>query len=481
MKHLNSLMETVTTFDGTPALRKDCRFIKGNYYIKDKQCFLIDDRWYRINSGYVVYDHEYAVWKLKSDDIYTGAVGVNDDGGIMEGHFSPNPEKNVHIYYGGNVQHAISTDIFEGHSNIREGLNGCYYFITDKRIPPDFTTKIRPHKEGFYSFPFNYGSEPLIPEFLEVFRKEFVGNDLLSDAAKYIKGYSFGIEFETDKGAIPERHLKRNGLIACKDGSIAGFEYATVPLCGDVGVQAIKVQCELLRKYCSCSLNESLHIHVGGYPRTIKALTALFRLGQKIEREIYAMFPYYYVDTSTFKRKSYCSPLPHVGVNNSTPLEIFSELFFWLSNNTTKFRKSFPTGPHPMDRSGQHKWEISPRYIWLNMIPLIWGGRGTVEFRCHTPTFSTPKVINWLFIVIAILKYARKHTAELISKPFKGLAPVTLKSIIEEAYPKKISGVLLKYVEDRTTHYSCKNDNTGEEEIGHEMSNCEILNLIEFV
>lgn len=192
------------------------------------------------------------------------------------------------------------------------------------------------------------------------------------------------------------------------------------------------------------------------------------------------MFPYYYVDTSKFKRKSYCGPLPKVGLDKDNARDIFSALFLWLSNGIV-FGRSLPTGPHPMDRSGQHKWEISPRYVWLNMIPLIWGGRETIEFRCHTPTVSSQKVINWLYITLAILKYAKKHAEELVLSPLSELAKISIDEVVREIYPKKISRILVKYIEDRTNYYTDKNDAIGEIEILSEEKNNEMFNLITFV
>ena len=481
MKYSCSPMEYVETYDGTPALRKNCRFIKGAYYIKHTQCFYIEDRWYRINSDYVVYDNEKKDWVLKSSGkMKVGIIKILDTNQAEFGYFTENVSKNVFLLYSGILEVVLSLDVIKDNPEITEGMNGHYYFIHSSSVPKDFVMKLKPRKDGFYSFPFNYGSDPLINEFASVFVHEFEGAKPLSNAHKYLSGYMYGVEFETERGAIPERHLKRNGLIACRDGSISGFEYVTIPLGGEVGIPAIKVCADLIKKYCACSTNESMHIHISGYPRTIKAISALFRLGQLLEREIYSMFPYYYADTSKFKKKSYCGPLPKIGLERSTYKDIFSDIFFYLSNGGV-FSKTLPTGPHPMDRSGQHKWEISVRYVWLNMIPLIWGGRGTVEFRCHTPTVQSQKVINWLFICVAILKYARKHSTELVSVPINKIPSIALSEIVTEVYPKKISKILCSYIEDRIKHYGKKNDGVGEVEIFSEDRDSEVFNLIPFV
>jgi stress response protein YsnF len=82
--------------------------------------------------------------------------------------------------------------------------------------------------------------------------------------------------------------------------------------------------------------------------------------------------------------------------------------------------------------------------------------------------------------VVAILKYARKHAAILTSRQFENLSPVTLREVISEAYPQKISRILCKYVDDRTGYYAHKNDSVGENEIYSEDKN-EVFNLISFV
>jgi hypothetical protein len=475
-------MEKVKTFDGTFAYRKDCRFIKGSYYKKNTQCFLINDQWYRINSGYIVFDHEVNTWVLKSTDILHGIINIVDISNPEFGYFSPNSDKNLFYLHNNVIECVLNVDALSNYPNIKEGMNGYYYYDSKPGypIPKEFTTKLKPRKDGFYTFPFNYGSEPLIPEFSNHFKKHFEGYPLLSDAYKYLDGYTFGVEFETESGAIPERYLRKNGLIACRDGSISGFEYTTVPLQGETGIQAIKANCDLLKRFCKCSINESTHIHIGGYPRNIKSIVALYRLGLLIEKQIYAMFPYYYANTSKFKKKSYCGPLPRLGMEKSTPNTIFADMFYWLSNGVV-FNKTLPTGQHPLDRSGQHKWEISPRYVWENIIPLIWGTRKTVEFRCHTPTVKSQKVINWLFILVAILKYAKKNTKELVNCPFDSLKSIDLYDIVNEVYPKKVSRILNKYIEDRITYYRNKRDQVGENEILSEEDNKEVFNLISFI
>jgi hypothetical protein len=481
MIYSSDIMEKVNTYDGITALRKDCRFIKGEFYIKNKQCFLIDGKWYRINSDRIVFDYENKVWIIKDSTIglYYGVVEIMGSK-TDYGYFTPNISRNVYLFEGKKVVPVLDENLFSGNTLFDEGMNGIYYKVSLKdSLNKDFTHKLRPRKEEFYSFPFNYGSEELIPSFAQVFSEKFVGDPLLSKSYRLLKDFTWGVEFETERGAIPERHLAKNGLIACRDGSISGFEYVTVPLSGERGIQEIKRACDLLHKYCNCSSNESLHIHIGGYPRNVEAIAALYRLCYIIQKEIYSLFPLFYADTAQFKRKSYCGPLYNVGTDRNSPEEIFAGIYCWLSNGEN-FR-SFPKGPHPLDRSGQHKWEVSPRYIWLNLIPLIWGTRGTVEFRCHTPTFNSTKVINWLFIIVAILKYALNHSVKLTSSCLPDIKRISLHDILSEYYPEDITSILGNYMKQRKSYYAKNADPTGEHEIFDEFKNNEIFKLNPFV
>lgn len=480
---IHNLMEQqINTYDGTLALRKECRFIKGQFYLKNKQCFFIQNKWYRINSNHIIYDYETQVWVLKTNVPFLdfGIIGYNKKlNTFLYGYFTPRIFKNIKVWDQNNIQKALDISIVDVLPFMKEGLTGVYYNTTAIGIPKEFTIKVKPRRDHAYTFPFNYNSTDLIPEFQKSFLADFRGKDLATDNYKYIEDFTFGVEFETEKGLIPEKFLRPNGLIACRDGSITGFEYVTVPLKGERGIQAIKVNCELLQKYCSCSPFESLHIHIGGYPKTVKAIASLYRLALLIQKDIYALFPYYYVDTSKFKKKSYCGPLPSLGLDKMSPNKIFEALYFNLSGGLEFSR--FPITEHPMDRNNQQKWQISPRYVWLNLIPLIWGSRGTVEFRCHTPTVNSQKVINWIYIVMAILRFAKKHQALLTTNIFSELPKIDLDKIIESSYPKSISSILNEYIYARTDYYKNKNDHVGEDEIFNEEKGITTFKLISFI
>lgn len=116
----------------------------------------------------------------------------------------------------------------------------------------------------------------------------------------------------------------------------------------------------------------------------------------------------------------------------------------------------------------------------MNLIPLIWGRRGTVEFRCHTPTVKSEKVINWLFILIAIMKYALENSSKLVYCFEADLPKITLKEILQITYPPDIAKVLVNYILARKLHYHNRNDIVGEDEIFKEEGE-DLFELKEFV
>ena len=57
---------------------------------------------------------------------------------------------------------------------------------------------------------------------------------------------------------------------------------------------------------------------------------------------------------------------------------------------------------------------------------MIFSERNTVEFRLHTPTTNPQKMINWLFICNAIVKYAETNSKEILTTKRQ----ITLKDVL---------------------------------------------------
>jgi hypothetical protein len=465
----------ITTFDKTPAVRKNCKYIQGQFYIKDRQCFYIENQWNRINNGKIIFDYETTQWIKKSSALLReGIVEINKEGGekIIYGYYTPNPLKNIIVganNFNGvpNGTDCISEEVATKLGLVEAIIDGRFYQNSELSAQDVevLKTKIVPQRNSTYRFPFEYSSGRMIPEFIPTFQKHFspITKLINTHRLKFLSKYTWGVEFETSKGTIPERFLWPNGLIACRDGSISGFEYVTIPLQGKKGIQAIYNSCALLQKYTAINANNALHIHVGNYPISMKSIIAIYRLGTRIQNEIYSMFPAYYHDTAIFKHKSYCGPLKNISSSLSDYKNVFYKLYEQISGGYPF--EAFDGREHPMDRSGNHKWNINPRYKYLNIIPLIFGNKRTVEFRVHTPTANPNKVIYWLFILIAILEFARKHQNELIANRIS--IDTSLDYMITEHYSgdRTLASNLIEYIKLRKTWFAQEADPDGKREI----------------
>jgi hypothetical protein len=82
----------VTTVDGTSHPRKACRRISGEYYligdpkVKDSgHCYKIDDRYYKYNTNYIVYDHTLSKYVRKNSSLFKVILNIDEDGNLEEG------------------------------------------------------------------------------------------------------------------------------------------------------------------------------------------------------------------------------------------------------------------------------------------------------------------------------------------------------------------------------------------------------------
>lgn len=465
----------VETYDGLTALKKDCRFIKGDFYIKNKQCFLIDGVWYRINSGFITFDYENQNWVIikSAQNLIKGIIGFdNAKDEIILGYYTGNPYKNVNVILpNGSQYNCIDYRILPHNLFKEDKKNLCFVHHTQKTLTgiPNIS-----FGNNAYPFPPPYCCKHYPENISDLFKKGTVNNlNSLTNIASYIShigDYSFGFEFETNKGKIPNYRILESGLMPLRDGSIQGIEFATIPLNGKKGVNTLENACKLLQEYTTFTEQESLHLHVGNTPSSKKFVGYLYTIACILENEIYAMFPKYYAQTSKFKAKAkdYNMPLRKELVE-LTPEETFNSVAFYLSEG--KKYQGFGA-EHPSDPDGSHKWGINSRYHWVNLIPLMFGSNKTVEFRCHIPTNDPIKVINWLYICSAIIKYAdraSRNNVDLVT-----LKNLTITDVLKDTYSSsyKLSSYLTDYVNKRKTNR--KNDESMGDYTGGSEISCEL-------
>jgi len=429
-------MTKVITYDGTEALKSNCRKYNGNYYEIDRQCFKMPNgRYYRIDTDKIIYDYETRKYVLRSDDYINGIVKFEDKTPVY-GYFKPNRFKNVNIY---SIGTAISENIIN--NNFVEILHDGRY--VPKNRAPKYFNKIK--LGGRYSKELDYSANYRLKEFTKTFNENFESSNI-KPFWKELPNITVGIEYETYAGIIPEIKCMKNGLIPVKDGSLRrngniSFEYATIILNKDNVLQAINEQTKLLNRYCKKSVNESLHIHVGGYERSEEMLVALYRVISIVQKELYKMFPMFMKKTSVFKRggKNYCKPLPKKKLTYTDNETDLSEIIWYLSDYSLD-KEEYELGmKNPVDPNNAHKWNVNSRYSICNLNHFAFAGSGTVEFRVHTNTFNKDKIAAWLFITTAIVEYADK-----IKNSVTFSTSITLNDIVDQVYSNKVLNRYLK-------------------------------------
>lgn len=357
-----------------------------------------------------------------------GVVYISKDH-VEFGWFKSSPDNIVirlrNNCFGGDLYTGISKEALP--DLVWSNTTGCYitpYGLTERDL---FKHKVIRGQGNFpYQFPRKYEAAESFHLFKDVQR---VVNEEDFELSKHLN-YTFGLEFETSQGYIPQEICFRDGLIPLRDGSISGIEYSTVVLEGNKGVNLLKQQLETLKKYTAFNKECALHIHMGGYPVDPISIYALYSVWYAVERDLEGRgyVPGYTFYTSKYKanNKDYCKQLPTE--------YCFEDLFAYL---TGKRYLGSLVQPHPADVEKRAKWNIKSRYYGLNLINMVcYKGPKTVEFRFLRPTFNFKKIALWLYILNGVLNYAKSFaeewkkegncstenmTKEIVNRRYKGI------------------------------------------------------------
>lgn len=464
-----NINKTVTTIDGAKALKSECRYIQGAYYrvgdssIKGSgQCYLVNDKYCRDGTGYIVYNHTINKYVIKTSELVEGVISIQGENFEL-GWFEVNSFNNVVIHTkDGKQLKCINEDILYKNRFYRELLSsGEYYYYNV--IPAKRFTKITSVSSEYkQSLPYNCDS--IMDEYRSIYEEHYKPAKERPYIEKFgdnIGNYTFGVEFETTKGTIPNRICKKLGVMALRDGSISGLEYVTIPLAGKKGLNTIADICDQLKNRTETDKNCSMHLHIGNIPRTKSFMLAFYKIMIQIQDEMFNMFPVYKKTNYDIKNKNYTKPLPSnllqvmdPSITGSNIDKNFDVLFKWLSMGQSylgNYNSLSEVESHPSDPNGTSKWNIRSRYQHVNFIPLLFGNKKTIEFRIHTATFSTNKIINFLLLCSTIIDFVKANESNIL-KNFSDYMYFNLRTIVSYTKTSTTATELINYVKKRTSY-----------------------------
>jgi hypothetical protein len=284
-------------------------------------------------------------------------------------------------------------------------------------------------------FPYNLSNHTYNTKFVEnLFKNKQHINKFID--FKFIDElpYTFGLEFETAGGFIPQHQLYDLGLIPLRDGSITGIEFSTVVLKGNNGLNLLKQQIETLDTHTIFDKDCSLHIHFGNFnldPEILLWVNNLF-----CTSNISNYLPEFTFYTNLYKtnnEKNYCE--------FNDKFTTFDQMYYVLVGK--QFYGDLYQ-PHPKDLSGTRKWNVKSRYKAVNFInALCYDGPKTIEFRMLRPTYNFDKILGWLFVYGAFIKYAEQHVGKS-QLPLR--QRISLDNIIHSVYSAELADILCEFL-----------------------------------
>ena len=430
----------VKTISNNVVDRADCIQIKDKFYQKEVDCVRIEGKWYWVKSRMIYFNERLDQYKKVTND--TTEFFTKKDGVIKIVRDELEPGESVEVSIKGFGDGVVSSrDEALKMDLVYDNRCGRYVdptYFRERGLTANSKDVIKTGKRLYVTLPEKYNSSDLMDKFNVPQRVAKYNPISFNVQEKLGLEYSFGFEFETSGGNIPLEELYRTGLMPLRDGSISGHEYTTIPLVGDFGLSVLESQINLLNKYTIIDKECSMHIHLGGYPISEKAIMSAYLMAVNLEHEIGTLFPRYIFETHNYKAKGkdYCKQL--YGASS------INDIYKILSAGYYKTFGGDFTLNHPSDSGDQQKWNIEYRYYWFNLINMMFKNHGkTIEFRIHTPTHNADKIYAWLLITSAILKYAEENIPEVLDRD----RAYDLSYIIKKSeYPLELQTILLEYI-----------------------------------
>lgn len=342
--------------------------------------------------------------QIEKEKAVKGIVEVNDEG-CKFGYFSYDP-RDIHVLTTDGTYPIVNNSILE--YCYFDGRRGMYILTCPWRKGKEDINI----KSGRGGFPYSFSQRYEAIHSFDIFEgMQYLVNDVEQfDFSEYLP-YTFGLEFETSSGFIPQDKCFRDGLIPLRDGSITGPEYSTTVLKGNEGINYLKQQLDTLKYYTLFDKECSLHMHIGCPVITKSFVWNLYVLLTIFQNELPKYVPYWTFESNRYKasRKNYCSKIPLS--------DDFNQLYKFIAGQEYE---GYLNIPHKLDPDRQHKWCVKSRYFDFNFVNLMcYKSPKTLEFRFLRPTYHFEEITTWLLIFMGIIRYSYTVSKEIRDDSYK--------------------------------------------------------------
>lgn len=471
----NEGVEIVTTKFGEKIPRKECRYIKNAFYkigdiniLNSGDCYKIDGKYVRVETGFLIYDHRIGQYIRKSSlpedtQISLGAVGFNRDNSVIRGEFIVDRTTACEIFTYNDCGE-ISKFNFPDADALPKRFSFCdaYNFYTDvhdyKTNRGKYVNKPEyPTLDYVYSF-----ADSQYANLLSKTAKQYMEDNPLKNVfSKYLGKNTFGIELETKSGIVPVHELFRYGYLPLRDGSIKGYEYTSMVLDKfNLFNSVVNISNSFQEGNASVDEYCSLHLHLGNVPRNKKTFLAIYMLSYLLQNEIEELVLPFKRDIDFLAKKKgekdHCKRLPRLGLcdNDLSNFEKnnadYNKEVDRMVNTILKFIYQNANNNYEFNNLKEPdlgaKWNKKARYYTINFYNYLFKRNGTIEFRLHHGTLNKYKIINWIFICNAIIKFALENIDEII----EGANKISLDDVLSiYSYDGTDEGKFLtKYLKD---------------------------------
>lgn len=219
----------------------------------------------------------------------------------------------------------------------------------------------------------------------------------------------FGFEMELIKCTGDALYDVNNitGSAVESDGSVGGInkEVQTRPLQGDAGMQHLKMVTDILNTG-GAEVDKScgLHIHLDATDMSKEDVAKAMLLYYETQHHIFSTLP------NTRRDNHFCYPITPQDINKvfNSGLETY---LYGENTDPMTLDKEIAKKEADIAKQKSEKHNTT-RYCFFNAHAFFYCN--TLEIRCHSGSTDFRKLSNWALINMALLKYARQHSAEEI-------------------------------------------------------------------